>query len=39
MQFVDKAFARRLESVEEMPQVFYARVYQKTRPDIAAAVT
>jgi len=37
MQFVDKAFARRLESVEEMPQVFYARVYQKTRPDIGAA--
>ena len=25
MQFVDKAFARRLESCEEMPQVFYAR--------------
>ena len=37
MQFVDKAFARRLESCEEMPQVFYARVYQKTRPDIGAA--
>jgi ribosomal protein S18 acetylase RimI-like enzyme len=37
MQFVDKAFARRLESVEEMPQVFYARVYQKTRPEIGAA--
>ncbi len=37
MQFVDKALARRLESCEEMPQVFYARVYQKTRPDIGAA--
>lgn len=37
MQFVDKVFARRLEAVEEMPQVFYARVYQKTRPDIRAA--
>jgi ribosomal protein S18 acetylase RimI-like enzyme len=37
MQFVDKAFARRLESVEEMPQVFYARAFQKTRPEIGAA--
>lgn len=37
MQFVDKAFARRLESVEEMPQVFYARVFQKTRSEIGAA--
>jgi ribosomal protein S18 acetylase RimI-like enzyme len=37
MQFVDKAFARRLEAVEEMPQVFYARVFQKTRPEIGAA--
>lgn len=37
MQFVDKAFARRLESVEEMPQVFYARVFQKTRPEVGAA--
>jgi GNAT superfamily N-acetyltransferase len=37
MQFVDKAFARRLESCEEMPQVFYARVFQKTRPEIGAA--
>ena len=34
MQFVDKAFARRLESVEEMPQVMYARTFQKTRPEI-----
>lgn len=37
MQFVDKAFARRLESVEEMPQVFYARVFQKSRPEVGAA--
>ena len=37
MQFVDKAFARRLESVEEMPQVYYARAFQKTRPEIGAA--
>jgi hypothetical protein len=37
MQFVDKAFARRLESVEEMPQVLYARTFQKTRPEIGAA--
>jgi len=38
MQFVDRAFARRLESCEEMPQVEYARVFQKTRPEIGAAV-
>ena len=37
MQFVDKGFARRLESVEEMPQVLYARTFQKTRPEIGAA--
>jgi len=37
MQFVDKAFARRLESCEEMPQVLYARAFQKTRPEIGAA--
>ena len=37
MQFVDKAFARRLESCEEIPQVLYARVFQKTRPEIGAA--
>ncbi len=37
MQFVDKALARRLESCEEMPQVQYARVFQKTRPDIGAS--
>lgn len=37
MQFVDKALARRLEACEEMPQVLYARVFQKTRPAIGAA--
>lgn len=37
MQFVDKAFARRLESCEEMPQVYYAREFQKSRPDVGAA--
>lgn len=37
MQFVDKALARRLESCEEMPQVLYARIFQKTRPEIGAA--
>ena len=37
MQFVDKALARRLESCEEMPQVMYARIFQKTRPEIDAA--
>ena len=37
MQFVDKALARRLESAEEMPQVLYARMFQKTRPEIGAA--
>jgi len=37
MQFVDKTFARRLESCEELPQVEYARVFQKTRPEIGAA--
>ncbi len=34
---MDKALARRLEAVEEMPQVLYARVFQKTRPEIGAA--
>ncbi len=38
MQFVDKALARRFEAVEEIPQVEYARVFQKTRPEIGAAV-
>ena len=37
MQFVDKVFARRLESCEEMPQVYYARVFQTTRPEVGAA--
>lgn len=37
MQFVDKALARRLESCEEMPQVLYARVFKKTKPEIGAA--
>jgi GNAT superfamily N-acetyltransferase len=38
MDFVDKALARRLESAEEMPQVHYAKLYQKVRPEIGAAV-
>jgi ribosomal protein S18 acetylase RimI-like enzyme len=37
MQFVDKALARRFEAVEEMPQVLYAQVFQKTRPEIGAS--
>ena len=37
MQFIDKTLARRFESAEEIPQVEYARVYQKIRPDIGAA--
>ncbi|HLZ41466.1 MAG TPA: GNAT family N-acetyltransferase [Candidatus Sulfotelmatobacter sp.] len=37
MQFVDKALARRLESCEEMPQVLYARIFKKTRPELTAA--
>jgi ribosomal protein S18 acetylase RimI-like enzyme len=37
MPFVDRAFARRLESCEEMPQVMYARLFQKTRPEMGAA--
>ena len=37
MEFVDKALARRLESCEEMPQVYYAREFKKSRPDIGAA--
>ncbi len=36
MQFVDKALARRLEAGEEMPQVLYARAFQKIRPEIGA---
>jgi ribosomal protein S18 acetylase RimI-like enzyme len=37
MQFVDKAFARRLESAEEIPQVDCVRMLQKLRPEIGAA--
>jgi ribosomal protein S18 acetylase RimI-like enzyme len=37
MQFVDLALARRFESCEEMPQVMYARMFQKTRPEMNAA--
>jgi len=37
MLFVDKALARRFEACEEMPQVLYARAFQKTRPEIGAA--
>jgi len=37
MPFVDKALARRLESCEEMPQVLYAHVFQKTRPEMNAS--
>ena len=37
MQFVDKALARRFESCEEMPQVLYARLFQKTCPELGAA--
>jgi ribosomal protein S18 acetylase RimI-like enzyme len=36
MQFVDKAFARRLESAEEVPQVDCARMFQKLRPEVGA---
>jgi len=37
MHFVDKHLARRFESAEEIPQVEYARIYQKIRPDLGAA--
>ena len=37
MQFVDKAFARRLESAEEIPQVDCVRMFQKLRPEVGAA--
>ena len=33
-----QALARRLESAEEMPQVHYAHLYQKLKPEIGAAV-
>jgi len=38
MAFVDKGLARRLEAAEEIPQVRYAKLYQKQRPEIGAAV-
>ena len=38
MDFVDQALARRLESAEEVPQVKYAEMYQRVRPEISAAV-
>jgi hypothetical protein len=38
MDFVDQTLARRLESAEEMPQVHYANLYQKIKPEIGAAV-
>ena len=38
MRFVDKAFARRLEAAEEVPQVHHARQYQKLYPEVNAAV-
>jgi len=37
MEFVDKALARRLESCEEMPQVYYAREFRKSRPEVGAS--
>lgn len=37
MEFVDKALARRLEACEEMPQVYYAREFKKSRPEVGAA--
>jgi GNAT superfamily N-acetyltransferase len=37
MEFVDKALARRLESCEEMPQVYYAREFKKSSPEIGAS--
>jgi GNAT superfamily N-acetyltransferase len=38
MQFIDKAFARRLEAAESVPQVHYAKLYQKLYPEVGAAV-
>ncbi|MGA8437293.1 MAG: GNAT family N-acetyltransferase [Candidatus Sulfotelmatobacter sp.] len=37
MQFVDKTLARRFEAAEEIPQVLYARAFQKIRPEMGAA--
>ena len=38
MHFVDRALARRLESAEEMPQVYHAEWCQKNQPKVGAAV-
>lgn len=38
MQFVDRALARRLESAEEMPQVYHADWCIKNQPTVGAAV-
>jgi len=38
MQFVDRALARRLESAEEMPQVYHAQWCEKNQPNVGAAV-
>lgn len=38
MQFVDRLLARRLESAEEMPQVYHAEWCQKNQPSVGAAV-
>jgi ribosomal protein S18 acetylase RimI-like enzyme len=37
MNFIDKAFARRLEAAEGVPQVHYAKLYQKLYPELGAA--
>jgi GNAT superfamily N-acetyltransferase len=37
MQFVGKAFARRLESAEEVPQLDCVRMFQQLRPQVGAA--
>jgi len=38
MNFVDRALARRLESAEEIPQVYHAQAYETSRPQTGAAV-
>jgi GNAT superfamily N-acetyltransferase len=37
MHFIDQAFARRLEAAEGVPQVLYAKMYQKLYPEVGAA--
>jgi ribosomal protein S18 acetylase RimI-like enzyme len=37
MDFIDKAFARRLEAAEEFPQVQYALLFNQLHPEIGAA--